>query len=84
MKAVPLGSTGIQVSSIVAGMMRIAGCSDDHIRMLYTSAREEGINFFDHADLYGFNTPAGRAHLCESRFGEALQLSSSEREQIIL
>ncbi|ECH9261878.1 aldo/keto reductase family oxidoreductase [Salmonella enterica subsp. enterica] len=84
MKTVPLGSTGIQVSNIIAGMMRIAACTDDHIRTLYTSAREEGINFFDHADLYGFNAPAGGAHLCERRFGEALQLTSSEREQIIL
>jgi predicted oxidoreductase len=84
MKTVPLGSTGIQVPNIVAGMMRIAGCTDTHIRTLYTSAREEGINFFDHADLYGFNAPSGSTHLCESRFGEALQLTSAEREQIIL
>ncbi|MDT9632949.1 aldo/keto reductase family oxidoreductase [Pseudomonas sp. JV449] len=84
MKTVPLGSTGTQVPNVVAGMMRIAGSTDNQIRALYTTARESGINFFDHADLYGFNHPGGGPHLCERRFGEALQLSSAEREQIFL
>jgi len=55
MHTVPFGPTGRQVPNIIAGMMRIAGSTDDHIRQLYTTAREAGIDFFDHADLYGFN-----------------------------
>ena len=35
--------------------------------------------FFDHADIYG-----GRMHYCEERFAEALELSGSEREEIVL
>lgn len=84
MKTVTLGATDTRAPNIVAGMMRIAGSSDDQIRALYTAAREADINFFDHADLYGFNHPGGGPHLCERRFGEALRLSSSEREQIFL
>ncbi len=84
MKTVPFGTAGTQVPNIVAGMMRIAGDSDEQIRELYTAAREAGIDFFDHADLYGFNHPGGGTHLCERRFAEALRLSPSEREQITL
>ncbi|MDS2171475.1 aldo/keto reductase [Nesterenkonia sp. CL21] len=84
MKTVPFGHTDTQVPSIIAGMMRIAGSSDEQIRELYRTAREAGIDFFDHADLYGFNHPGGGTHLCERRFAEALQLSSSEREQVTL
>jgi predicted oxidoreductase len=84
MKTVPFGPTGIHVPNIVAGMMRIAGSTDDEIRRLYTTAREAGIDFFDHADLYGFKHPGGGRHLCERRFAEALRLSASEREQITL
>lgn len=84
MKTVAFGPTGTQVSNIVAGMMRIAGDTDEQIHELYTTAREAGIDFFDHADLYGFKHPGGGTHFCERRFAEALRLSSSEREQIIL
>lgn len=84
MRIVPLGSTDIQVPNIVAGMMRIAGKSDEHIRALYAAARENGVTYFDHADLYGFNHPGGGPHLCEERFAGALQLSSAEREEIVL
>jgi predicted oxidoreductase len=84
MKTVPLGSTNTRVSNIAEGMMRTAGSTDDQIRALYTAAREAGINFFDHADLYGFDHPGGGPHWCERRFGEALKLGSAEREQIFL
>lgn len=84
MKTVPLGTTGQEVPNVITGMMRIAGDTDEQIRALYASAREAGIDFFDHADLYGFNHPGGGPHLCERRFAEALRLRPAEREQIIL
>lgn len=84
MKTVPFGTTNAKVPNVVAGMMRIAGDTDEQIRALYATARETGIDFFDHADLYGFNHPGGGPHLCERRFAQALQLSPSEREQITL
>lgn len=84
MKTVPLGTTGIRLPNIISGQMRIADKTDAQIRALYTAAREVGITVFDHADLYGFNHPGGGIHYCERRFGEALRLSSAEREQIFL
>lgn len=84
MRTVPFGTTDQKVPNVVAGMMRIAGDTDEQIRALYTASREAGIDFFDHADLYGFNHPGGGFHLCERRFAEALRLGPSEREQLIL
>lgn len=69
---------------MIAGMMRIGDKTDAEIRELYDSAREAGVSYFDHADLYGFNFPDGGYHLCERRFAEAVKLSSSEREGIVL
>lgn len=83
MKTIPLGAIATTAPAVIAGMMRIAEKSDDQIRGLYTAAREAGIDFFDHADLYGFNHPGGYHH-CERRFAEALSLSGAEREQITL
>lgn len=84
MRTVELGPTGRQVPNIIAGMMRIGTKTDEEIRALYTAAREAGTNFFDHADLYGFNVPDGGRHLCEQRFADALRLGPSERAQIVL
>ena len=79
MRTVPFGPTGSHVPNIVAGMMRIKDSSDEDIRRLYTTARDAGVDFFDHADLYG-----GQPHTCERRFASALKLSTAEREQITL
>jgi predicted oxidoreductase len=79
MKRVPLGRSGGDAPNVVAGMMRIADKSDDEIRALVRAARDAGIDFFDHADVYG-----GAMHRSEERFAEALQYSSSEREEIVI
>lgn len=83
MKTIPFGAAGTPVPNVLAGMMRIAEKSDDQVRGIYTAAREAGIDFFDHADLYGFNHPGGYHH-CERRFAEALSLRGAEREEITL
>ncbi len=79
MRSVPLGQSNIQVPNVVAGMMRIEELSDDDIRALYDRCREVGVDFFDHADLYGSSR-----HACERRFTEALKLTASERDEITL
>jgi predicted oxidoreductase len=58
-------------------MMRIIDKDDAEVRELYDTARGAGIDFFDHADIYG-----GRMHGCEERFAQALQLSPAERGEI--
>jgi predicted oxidoreductase len=77
MKTISLGGT--PVPNVVAGMMRIADKTDAEIRTLVTTAREAGIDFFDHADIYG-----GALHVCETRFAQALQLSPAERAEITI
>ncbi|MDR0783721.1 MAG: aldo/keto reductase [Propionibacteriaceae bacterium] len=79
MKTFPLSTTNLTVPSIVAGMMRIAKLDDQAIRALIGAALDAGINFFDHADIYG-----GSMHRCETRFAEALNWSAAEREAVIL
>lgn len=68
-----------QSARIGLGMMRIGALDDGEIRSLYSGARDLGVTLFDHADIYG-----AEMHGCESRFGAALGLSSSERDEIVL
>lgn len=77
MKSVRFGST--TAPAVIAGMMRINDKDDAQIRELYRTARDAGIDFFDHADIYG-----GSMHFCEHRFADSLRLSSSEREEITI
>ncbi|WP_292790123.1 MULTISPECIES: aldo/keto reductase [unclassified Microbacterium] len=77
MKTVSFGST--TAPALIAGMMRIDSLDDEQIRALYTTARDAGIDFFDHADIYG-----GQMHHCEARFADALQLGGAERDEIVL
>ncbi|MDT3329333.1 aldo/keto reductase [Microbacterium aquilitoris] len=79
MRRVPFGPTDRQVPNVVAGMMRIEEMSDEAIRALYDACRAAGVDFFDHADLYGSSR-----HGCERRFAEALGLSPAERDEITL
>ncbi len=79
MRLVPLGPTDLRVPNVVAGMMRIEELSDDAIRELYASCRDAGVDFFDHADIYG-----SARHGCEHRFAKALALSPSERDEITI
>ncbi|WP_193596570.1 aldo/keto reductase [Microbacterium sp. YJN-G] len=77
MKTVPFGP--VTAPAVIAGMMRIPDKTDAEVRELYDTARDAGIDFFDHADIYG-----GAMHVCEDRFASALQLSPSERAEITL
>lgn len=77
MKTVPFGAES--APAVVAGMMRIPDKTDAEVRELYDTARAAGIDFFDHADIYG-----GAMHVCEDRFASALQLSAAERAEIVL
>jgi predicted oxidoreductase len=72
-------NAGIEAPQVVAGMMRIATKTDSEIRELVATALEAGINFFDHADVYG-----QELHQCERRFAEALKWPAAQREQVTL
>jgi predicted oxidoreductase len=77
MKYLNIKNSDLVVSNIALGMMRIASKSADEVEALVKKAVELGINFFDHADIYG----AGKS---EELFGEVLLRNPSLREKIII
>ena len=78
-KTFVLPGTSLVAPAIVTGMMRIHEKTDAEVRALYEASLASGINFFDHAAVYG-----SQRHGCERRFAEALKLSPSERDAITL
>jgi predicted oxidoreductase len=78
MKTYKVPHSELTVPAVVAGLMRISKMTDAEIQTLVNSAVEAGINMIDHADIYGGD------HLCERRFGEAMQLSASQRETLLI
>ena len=64
-------------SVISLGCMRISKLSGGEVDALLAAAQESGINFYDHADIYG----GGRS---EEVFAFALEHASIRREDIVL
>ena len=76
MKTITLNNTNLSIPEIGMGCMRIVELENaDAVKSWVDTALENGINFFDHADIYG----KGR---CEELFGQVL--TPSLREKIIL
>lgn len=82
----PLGQHGFEVSRIALGCMGLAGTwkpaevGETHRKKAIASveaALESGINFFDHADIYG-----GTA--CESIFKDCLTALKPDRESLYI
>ncbi len=82
MKYIEVGKTGIKASNLIMGCMRLKGKTPEEAEHIIRTAMEEGINYFDHADVYG---SAGMRGECETIFGKAMKLSEpSVREQMII
>jgi len=77
MKFIKIPGTDMNASEISLGCMRISNMTLPDISTLIHTALDEGINFFDHADIYG----GGKS---EQRFSEALGMNPRLREQMIL
>jgi len=77
MKPLPLPTTELPTSEIILGCMRIAKLSKNDASILLNTALENGINFFDHADIYG----AGKS---EEVFAEAFHMNPIIREKIYI
>ncbi len=77
MKEFKIANTGLNASKLAMGCMRIGGMSESAIDTWFKNALESGINFFDHADIYG----GGK---CESLFGSYLKNNSSLRDKIVI
>ena len=76
MKYLNLGKNE-KVSCIGIGCMRIAGMSGKEVDTLVKTALDEGINFFDHADIYG----GGKS---EEIFGKLLAEEPGLREKMFI
>jgi len=77
MKKIKIASGEITASEIALGCMRIADLSKADAATLINTALEEGINFFDHADVYS----DGRS---EEVFARAIDMRPSVREKVII
>lgn len=77
MKYYHISGTELEVSSVIMGCMRIFSLTAKEVETLARTAMDQGVNFFDHADIYG------GGH-CEALFGEALELSGSLREKMLI
>ena len=79
MKTSLMPQTDLTTSNVILGLMRISALTDAQIRDLVAAAREAGINYFDHADIYG-----DTRHGCERRFGDAITFTPAEREAVVI
>lgn len=77
MKRINIANKEIHASEISLGCMRIADLSREDASKLVNTALEEGINFFDHADIYGGSKS-------EEVFAQAFGMSPSAREKVII
>ncbi|MCH4057675.1 MAG: aldo/keto reductase [Lactobacillaceae bacterium] len=77
MRQVSIGLENINASEIALGLMRIPYKTIPETVNLLETAVDQGINFFDNADIYG----GGDA---ETRFGDALAASTINRDDILI
>ena len=79
MKNIDIPEIPLALSTVVLGLMRIQELDDAQLRSLVGAAIDSGINVFDHANVYGSSR-----HGCETRWGEAITMTPSERDAIVI
>lgn len=77
MNNINIGNGELSASEISLGCMRIADLSKQEAAKLIHTAMDNGINFFDHADIYA----GGKS---EELFAQAIDMSPSAREKMII
>jgi predicted oxidoreductase len=77
MNKVKIAKCDLDASEISLGCMRIASLTNQKIAALIHTALDQGINFFDHADIYS----DGQS---EAKFAESLGMTPRIREKMIL
>lgn len=77
MKYITPLSENEKISQVALGCMRISDKSDKEMDLYLNTAIECGINYFDHADIYG----GGK---CEEVFGAALKRNPELRDKIYI
>lgn len=77
MKYMKIAQTDLEVSRLALGCMRLSSRSLQEAEQLIGTALNLGINFFDHADIYGGGE-------CERLFGQVLAKHPEWREKMVL
>ena len=77
MKYINTFSKDVTVSQVALGCMRISSMTAEECERYISHALDCGINYFDHADIYG----GGK---CEEVFGAALALNPSLRDKMVI
>ena len=77
MKQIDLGRSGLLGSAVALGCMRINKLSHKELDAYVRTALELGVNFFDHADIYGGGD-------CETAFGQVLAADKTLRDKMVL
>ena len=68
---------GIRVSRVAQGCMRLERLGEKEAEELILSDLDQGINFFEHADIYGGGN-------CETLFGRVLKNNTGLRDRMVL
>lgn len=79
MKKIELGKSGLMVPNVSLGVMRIESRSKADAKRTIQTAYDLGIDFFDHADIYGKTLGGSERH-----FGEAFSELDISRDNVIL
>lgn len=77
MTKIAIANSDLMVPNIGIGCMRIADMPTGDVEHLIKNAMALGLNFFEHADVYG----GGRS---EKVFAEAIQMNATLREEMFL
>lgn len=77
MKFIKLGKSELKVPAIAVGCMRMLDLDVAGAENFVNTALELGVNFFDHADIYGGGG-------CEELFGKVLAANTGLREQMLV
>jgi len=77
MQYIDVKNSDLRVPNIAVGCMRISNMDLKDVNRYIHTALDLGLNFFDHADVYG----GGKS---ESIFAEAIEMKPSVREKMIL
>lgn len=77
MKKISIGNGEITASRVSLGCMRMANLSVKDASEVIHTALEQGIDYFDHADVYG----KGKS---EEVFSEAIDMNADVREKLII
>lgn len=76
MKKIKIGGK-FEASAVTLGCMRMGGLDEKSVDAVMDTALENGIDFFDHADIYGGGN-------CEKVFGDYLKRHRNARENLII